>query len=176
MVPAHKHFLTAAVYLCLSVVSPAQQVPATRAEALDKSVVTFPQSNSAKPLLLLIGFSHKSQKQCNLWNARLKPAYLIDTQVAYYELADFQGVPSLVMAMILHGMRREIPRDEHAHFVLLQSDEAKWKALVNYSAPDDAYLIVADPSGRVLWQTNGALTDQKYSELHTALHTQALQP
>jgi len=176
MVSTRKHFLAAAAYFCLAAASSAQQVPATHAEALDKSVVTFPQSNGAKALLLLISFSHKGEKQCDVWNARLKPAYLTEPRVAYYELADFQGVPSFVMRMILHGLRRQVPRDERAHFVPLYTDEAEWKKLVGYSAAEDAYLIVADPSGRVLWQTHGALTDQKYSELQTALHTQAPQP
>ena len=154
----------------------AQQVPLTHAKALNDSMVTFPQSDSAKPLLLLVGFTHKSQKQCDLWNQKFKPLYAEGSQVTYYELADFQGVPSLVMRMILHGMRREIPKDEHARFLLLDSNEEEWKKLVSYSASEDAYLIVADARGRVLWQAHGAPTDPTYSELQAVLAKQLSSP
>jgi hypothetical protein len=146
----------------------AQQVPPTQAKALDQSVITFPQ-NDGKVLLLLIGFSHKSEKECDKWNDRLKPGYLHDSHLAYYELADFQGVPSFVMRFILHGLRRAVPKDEHAHFIPFYSGEAEWKKLVSYSAPEDAYLVVADPAGYALWQTHGPPDDNKYSELQAAL-------
>lgn len=157
------------IFLCAGALASAQVVPPTHAKTLKGSVVTFPQTDSPKALLLLVGFSHESSKQCDKWNGRLKASYLNDSHVAYYELADFQGVPSFVMWMILHGMRRAIPEDEQSHFVLLYSDEDKWKKLAGYMAPQDAYLIVADAGGHVLWQTHGEPNDAKYSEMQAAL-------
>jgi hypothetical protein len=102
--------------------------PVTHARAFDKSAVTLPQSEEGKPLILLISFSHKGEKECDRWNQRLKPAYMHESRVDYYELADFEGVPSFVMSFILHGMRREIPRDEHSHFVPLYSERQSGKS------------------------------------------------
>lgn len=147
----------------------AQLVPRTRAVTLDKSVVTFPPSEYGKLLLLLISFSHKGERECDQWNQRLKPAYLHHAHVDYYELADFEGVPSFIMHMILHGLRRQVPRDEQAHFVLMYSNEAEWKKLVGYSRPEDAYVVVADSGGRVWWQGHGAGTDAQYSGLQAAI-------
>lgn len=158
--------------LCLATVCGAQQVPATQAQALDKSVVVFPQATGQKVLLLVIGFSHQSETECDSWTQRNKAAYMNDPDIAYYELADFQGVPSFVMRMILHGIRHKFPKDEWPHFVPLYADEHAWKTLVGYSAPKDAYVIVADPGGHVLWQAHGAATDPKYSELQAVISKQ----
>jgi hypothetical protein len=160
-----KHLAAVITSVCLAVHCAAQQVPVTHAKALDDSVVSFPQSGSAKPLLLVLGFSHKSEKQCDNWNDRLRPSFMKDARVSYYEMADFQGVPSFVMRMILHGIRKKIPNDEHGHFVPLYSDEAEWKKLVGYSAPDGAYVVLADATGHVLWQAHGEPTDAEFSNL-----------
>jgi hypothetical protein len=34
-----------------------------------------------------------------------------------------------------------------------------WKKLVNFSTPDDAYLIVPTPDGRAVWQAHGSYSD-----------------
>lgn len=148
-----------------------QSVPQTQEKALDGSVVSFP--NNGKLLLLVIGFTHKSDKQCEGWNQKLKAAYFHNPRVAYYEMADFQGVPSFVMWMISHGLHRKIPKDEQAYFVPFFHHEDEWKKLADYSAPEDAYLIVATADGRVLWQTHGPQTDTKYAELQQAVQNTA---
>lgn len=147
----------------------AQQVPATKAKALDGSKIEFPDPKNPKPLLLVIGFSHKSSDQTQAWDKRLAPLYLKSASVSYYEVADFQGVPQFILKMILHGMRREIPTAEHSHFVILDSNEQEWEKLVNFSAADESYLVVAGGDGKVLWQTHGVITDVKFDALQKAI-------
>ena len=147
----------------------ARTIPATNAKALDGSAVALPAAKDARPLLLMIGFSHKSSKEFDAWNKHLLPSYLSDPKVAYYEVVELQGVPGAVKPMILHGMRRQIHGAEGARFLPIFTDEEKWKSAAGYSAPDDAYLVVCDPSGRVAWQTHGAPDDAKLSELNSAL-------
>jgi hypothetical protein len=154
--------------ICVALAAP-QQVPATHARTIAGTEVDLPQAGSARPLILAIGFSHKGGDQVQAWDKRLAPLYLQDSRVDYYQVADFQGVPSLIMKMILHGMRREVPSNEHARFVLLDSHEDEWKSLVNFASADEAYLVVADPSGRVTWQTRGAITDAQLAALQAAV-------
>jgi hypothetical protein len=151
------------------VASHAQQIPATQAKTLDGTAVSFPDAATGKPLLFVIGFSHKGGEQCREWNKQLAPVYLKDAHVLYYEAAVLAGVPSLVMKIILHGMRKDIPGDEQSRFVLLESNDQAWKTVVDYSAPDDAYLIVANHSGHVAWQTHGAVNDAQVAALQSAV-------
>ena len=162
-----KAAIAIALFLPVGMPPKAQTVPQTHANALDGSAVSFPPSGS--PLLLVISFSHKAGDQLEDWDKRLKADYLKDPRVAYYQLSDFQGVPSFIMHLILHGMRRSVPQDEHGHFVPLYENEEAWKKAVSYSTADDAYVVVADTSGHVLWQTHGSPTDAKYTDLQAAM-------
>ncbi len=147
----------------------AQSVPSTTAKALDGSAVTFPKSQSRKSLLVLVGFSHKSSADFKEWNQRALSPYLNDPRIDYYELADLQGVPSLIRTMILHGMRREVPKAQHSHFAPLTAGEEDWKKAVGYSAAQDTYLILAAPTGHIIWQTSGAPDDNKVAAFKQAL-------
>ena len=71
--------------------------------------------------------------------------------------------------MILHGMRKDVPPQEHSHFIPLYSHESDWKKVVNFSAPDDAYLIVATPDGHPVWQAHGPFSDSTYSDLKKSI-------
>jgi hypothetical protein len=150
----------------------AQQIPATQAKTLNGASVSFPDAASGKPLLFVLGFSHKSSEPCKAWDKRLSPLYLNDSRVLYYQAADFQGVPSLILKMILHGMKREIPANEHSHFVLLQTNEDQWKSVTQFSAPDEAYILLTDPAGHIVWQTHGAATDDQLAALQAAIKAQ----
>ena len=147
----------------------AQQIPATEAKTLDGTTVSFPHEASGRPLLFVIGFSHKSSDQCEGWNKRLAPVYLKSAQVFYYQLADLTGAPSFAMKMILHGMRKQVSPEEQSRYVLLEGNDDKWKTLVSYSAPDDAYVVLTSPNGHVLWQARGPVTDPQIAALESVL-------
>lgn len=146
-----------------------QSIPQTDATTLTGAHVAFPESGNAKPLLLLLGFSHKSSGDMAIWNKKFKVPYETDPRVQYYELADFQGVPPFAMKMILHGMRRSIQEPERSHMVPFHSEEAAWEKLVYYNDPKIVYVVFADASGHVLWQTRGPATDSKAAELEAAV-------
>lgn len=156
---------------CLLVSCPClgQNVPPTKAMALDGSAVVFPKAASQKPLLVLVGFSHKSSEDFKAWNQRALAPYLSDPRIDYYELADLDGVPSFVRTMILHGMRREVPEAQHSHFAPLTAGEGEWKKTVGYSKSKDTYLILAEPSGHIAWQTSGVPDDMKVAAFKQAL-------
>ena len=147
----------------------AQQIPATQAPTLDGTTVSFPHEASGRPLLFVIGFSHKSSDQVEEWNKRLSPLYLKSTHVFYYQVADLTGAPSFTMKMILHGMRKQVPADEQSHYVLIESNDSTWKSLVNYSDADDAYVVLTNPGGHVVWQARGPVADAQITALQAAL-------
>lgn len=147
----------------------AQQIPATQAPTLDGTTVSFPHEASGRPLLFVIGFSRKSSDQVEEWNKRLSPLYLKSTHVFYYQIADLTGAPSFTIKMILHGMRKQVPVEEQSRYVLIENNDDKWKSLVNYSDADDAYVVLTNPGGHVLWQARGPVTDAQISALQTEL-------
>lgn len=152
-----------AVNLC------AQQIPRTELTTLTDSHVVIPIVPPVKPLLVLVGFSHKSGEDAAAWNKVYKVRYETDPRLDYYEIADFEGVPSLVMKMILHGMRKSFQEPERSHFAPFYAHEQEWKKLVGFSDPNISYLVLADKTGRVVWQVHGPASAAKAADLEAAI-------
>ncbi len=91
-----RYAVIAAIFLGLALSAFCQVVPATNMKALNETPVVFPKEGSTKPLLLMLGFSHKSGNDFQNWNKLFKSPYLTDSRIDYFELVDLQGVPSFV--------------------------------------------------------------------------------
>jgi len=146
-----------------------QQIPRTEFTTLTGTKGAVPREGGAKPLVILISFSHKGADDLTAWNKLFKSRYEGDPRVDYFELADFEGVPSLVMKMILHGMKRSVPEVERPHFAPFYTHDGEWKKLVSFENPQVTYVIVADSAGRVLWQTHGPASEAGVSDLENAI-------
>ena len=146
-----------------------QQIPPTDLITLTNARVSIPIQPGVKPLLLLVGFSHKSSKDASTWNKLYNERYETDPRLDYYEIADFQGVPSFVMKMILHGIRKSLQEPERSHFAPFYTHEQEWKKLVGFEAPDVIYVVLADKTGRVVWQIRGPATADKVTALEAAV-------
>jgi len=175
--PGHKNpmsaRLTLAVIVLLIWIAPvfAQSIPPVRSKALDDSEVVLPKPANSQILVLIVGFSHKSGEVCTAWGKHVSADYAKNPRVAYFQVPVLQDAPSFVRPMILHGMREGVPPQELSHFVPVYDKEADWKKLVNFSAPDDAYLILADAQGQVFWQTHGSFNNSAYAELQKSVAT-----
>jgi hypothetical protein len=146
-----------------------QSIPPINAKALDDSQVVLPKPGSAQLLILVLGFSHKSGDHCAPWGKRLAADFHSDARVEYYQVAELAGAPSFVRPMILQGMRKGMPPDVQARFVPIYDHEADWKKLVNFSAPDDPYLVLTRPDGSVIWRGHGLYSETLYGELKNAI-------
>ena len=151
--------------------SSAQSIPAIKAKALDNSEIILPSPGSQQLLILIVGFSRKSGKLCEVWSKKISTDYHADIRIAYFSLPVLQSAPFLVRPMIVYGMRKGVPAQELRRFVPLYSNESDWKKLLNFSTPDDAYLIVATPDGHPLWQAHGSYSDAIYADLQKSVAT-----
>jgi len=167
-VPARQR-IALAVTLLFAVPCFAQQIPHTEAKSLTNQPIVVPLPGATKPLVVLIAFSSKGGDDSQAWNKAFHMRYETDPRIDYVELADFEGVPSFVMGMILHGMRRSVPEPEKSHLAPFFSQEDAWKKVVSFKDPKVAYVLLADPSGRVVWQTTGPVSDQKVAALEAAI-------
>lgn len=145
----------------------ARIIPHTTGVTLDGATVAFPKEGSKKPLVLVLSFSHSASGDVTRWNQQFQSAYT-NGSIDYYDLADFQGVPSFIMRMILHGMRKSIPEPAKAHFIPFFKNEAFWKTLVNYKDSKIAYVVLAGGSGRVVMQVRGPANPSKAAAVKSA--------
>jgi hypothetical protein len=146
-----------------------QTIPPINSKTLNDTQIALPNSGGSQPLILVVGFSHKSSESCGPWGKRLAADFHANPKIAYYQIPVLQDAPSFVRGFILRGMRKDVPAAEQSHYIPVYDHEADWKKLVGFSGPDEAYVIVADPQGHVVWQTHGAMNDTSYGKMKAAV-------
>ncbi len=142
-----------------------QNLPRLDATTLTNQRVVLPDAGRYHALILVFGFSRKSADQAEAWEKRISNDYSSKDEVGYFEIPELQGVPGFVKPMILHGMRKEVPLSEHSHFAPIYEHEQELKKLVGFGKDEDAYVVVADSEGRVVWQTHGPVNVENYAKL-----------
>ena len=158
-----------AVLYFAAALSAGQSMPAIKGKALDNSEVSLPAAGGQQILILIVGFSQKSGKLCEVWSKAVSADYRADSRVAYFSLPVLEDAPSLFRPLIVRGMRKGVPADEQRRFVPIYSNEPEWKTFVHFTAPDDAYLVVAGADGHPVWQAHGAYSDAGYRDLKAAV-------
>lgn len=146
-----------------------QNIPAINTKALDGSQVTLPKEGSQQTSILILGFSRKGGDMGGEWRKKISAEFRGNGQVTYYSLVMLQDAPSIMRPLILHGIRKGLSTEEMAHFLPLYANEEEWKKAVQYSSPDDAYIVVVDGSGKMVWLAHGAYTESGNSELQKAV-------
>lgn len=157
------------LWLVTSGVCAGQDIPHVKTKALDDSEVILPKLGSQQVLILVLGFSRKGGEVCGVWNKKVAAEYGDDLGVLYYSVPVLQDAPSFVRPMIVHGMKKGATAKEMAHMAPVYTGADVWKKLLGYSASEDAYLLVSDASGKVVWQGHGAFTEGMFAELKKAV-------
>ena len=148
----------------------AQTVPHTEAETLSGKKIVLPDDFGGHIAVLNIGFSRAGGDSSGRWGKQLRQDLAGDKNLRLYSIAELQDAPKMARGMIKHGMRGGVPKEEQDLFVVLYQDEDTWKKLADFSAADDAYILLADSTGKIVWHTHGKSPDpQSISALRTEL-------
>jgi hypothetical protein len=159
--------LLIALALAISCVQSGAQgtISHSQGTTLAGDVVTLPDAVKGKVGVLVVGFSHASQGQVEAWGRRLLVVYGQSSVVVYFEVPMLAGAPKLLRRMIVKKMASSVSVAERPHFLPITENETAWRAAAHYARPDDAYVLVIDGDGKVLWQTEGDATDAAYGAL-----------
>jgi hypothetical protein len=149
--------------------APDTHIPAAHGTSLTGTAVTLPEALKGKVGVLVMGFSHSSQGEVASWGRLLDANYGKSSDLVYFELPMLAGAPKMLRGMIVKKMGSAVPGTEKEHFVPLLEGEPAWRAVAHYDKPDDAYVMLVDDQGLVLWQTEGEATDAAWSALKKRL-------
>jgi hypothetical protein len=149
----------------------AERIPEVHGTSLSNQSVNLPEALSGKVGVLVLGFSRSSRDAVASWGRRLATDYRESPAVAYYEMPVLASAPGMVRGFIVRSMRSSVPEQMQARFVPIMANEAAWRGLVHYGAPDDPYVLVVDGQGDVVWQTQGQLTEAAYAALKQQVET-----
>lgn len=157
-------------------VAPAQQVetkiPEVHGTSFTDQPVNLPKDLQGKVGVLVLGFSRGSRETATAWGKRLAADYRDSPVVMYYQMPVLAGVPKLLRGYILGKIRGSVSEQVKPRFVPILDNEPAWRALTHYERGDDAYVVVVNGQGGVLWQTHDALSDAAYGSLKE--HVEAL--
>ena len=141
-----------------------QAIPETEATALSGRVVRLPQDLPTHAVLIL-GFSEKSSSDVAECEKRIRDALPNPVDAKVYQIPVLEGTPRLVRGFITRSMKKSVPAPLQSTFLPVFDHEAEWKRLTRFASPDDAYILLAGPVGRVLWRTHGPCSADKVTDV-----------
>jgi hypothetical protein len=147
------------------------RIPQTHGTSLAGTSITLPDDLRGKVGVLVLGFSKSSGDVCKGWGRRLMESYRDSPEVTYYQMPVLESVPKLIRGMVVKSMKSGVPAAEQTHFLPVFSDEASWRKIAHYGNTDDAYILVVDGDGKVLWETSGKVTDTGFAALKKEIGT-----
>jgi hypothetical protein len=152
-----------------SVNATAQQFPHLQEDNLAGRQVTLPDATSGRVSVLVLGFSHASGTPTGAWAKRIQSDFGRSPGFALYQLAVLEAAPRMIRGMIVSSIKKGVPTSQHANFLIVVHQEAELQKLVGYKEADDAYIVVLDRDGKVVYQTHGSSVDPAYTEFRGKL-------
>lgn len=144
---------------------PAPHIPDVHVLSFSGDRVDLPAMLEGKVAILVLGFSKGARAQATQWGRRLPTDYFYSPSVLYFEMPVLASIPKLLRPAVLHSIKSEVSARSQPHFAPLTSDEPRWRSLVHYSHPDDAYVLLVDSKGSIRAQFQGEPTDAAYQAL-----------
>ncbi len=136
----------------------AQTLPRTAGETLSGKPIMLAQATQGHPAILVAGFSHEGGQRCTPWMQAIQKDPAL-AGVPVYEIAMLAKVPSLLRGTIKGMIRKGVPPAQQDRFVVLLKDEEQWRSFFRVSDENDAYVVLLDSAGKVLWSGHGSPQD-----------------
>jgi hypothetical protein len=144
-------------------------LPILRGQFLSGRPAVLPEAASGKIALLLLGFTYDSRFQVEAWGKQFRAQFGTDPRVTFYEVPMIGGLARMGKWFIDSGMRKGTPKSDYEHVITVYGGTDAWKQRVGFKDPNAAYLILLDPSGKVVWRHAGELDNQAYDALATEI-------
>ncbi len=144
-------------------------IPAVSANTLAGEPVRLPADLHGKDGILVLGFAKDARAQVRDWGKRLATDYFTSPTVLYYEMPVVAGVPRLLRSLVMKQIAAEVSDRGKHHFVPINDNEARWRALAHVTDANQAYLLVVDATGSVQYTASGPLTEAAYQAVRAHL-------
>ena len=109
--------------------------------------------------LLIVGFSRGSNGQTEPWRKRVDA----DAELAplAYSVLVLEGAPRWVRGLIVRGVRRAVPEEQHDSVLVVTRGGDAWRAWVGFEAAteDAAYVLRLDDGGGTCFRYVGAVSE-----------------
>lgn len=109
--------------------------------------------------LLIVGFSRGSNAQTEPWREALDG--LEDAAPPTFSVLVLEGAPRWVRGLIVRGVRRAVPDEEHHSVLVVTENSQGWRTAVDFDpdAEDAAYVVRVDARGATCFRHAGPVTE-----------------
>ena len=160
--------LAALVFLAATL--PAAMPPVT-AQTLSGEKVVLPR-DIGDATVFVAGFTKASRAQTEGWARRLHDDSRVSAKAAIREVSILDGVPGFLRGMIISQMKSGIAPPRQKQFLIVTESLDAWKRALAASGTDDqAYVILVQRSGAIVWRGHGFLTESGYQDLVHAIES-----
>ena len=146
--------------------------PQVSGTSLTQEVKLIPDTFEGAPVVLLVGYTQRSQFDLDRWILGLIQA---DVKVRLAEIPTIEGLfPGMFANRIDSGMRRGIPEEDWGSVITVYDDASIVVAFLGNERPNNGRVLLLDADGKVRW-----LWDRGYSAtavLSLKAAAEALQP
>ena len=144
---------------------PGDLLPPLRGEFLSGRKAVLPDSARGRVVLVALGFTYESRFAVEAWIARFRQDFGTDSAVTFFEVPVLGGMARVARLFIDGGMRRGTPKVLHENVITVYGRASEWKLRLGFREPDDAYLVLLDRAGRVVWRHAGSFREEDYALL-----------
>jgi hypothetical protein len=146
-----------------------QPMPRIEGESFAGQKVVLPDAAKGHVAVLVFGFTKASKEPTRAWAEKILAEFGNQSEFELYQLPVLEDVPRLFRGMVISGIKKGIPEKLRDRFVPILQGESELKKLVGYKEPDDAYLVILDPSGQIAQQVHGSFSEAAYAQLREEL-------
>ncbi|MFW9963522.1 MAG: hypothetical protein ACFFCX_08165 [Candidatus Sifarchaeia archaeon] len=144
--------------------------PQLKAENLNREMIEIPSQLRGEINIVMVAFQQWQQGLVNSWVPFLESLIEIHESLDYYELPTIRKMNVLYRRFIDGGMRSGITsRDTRARTITLYIDKDPFKESLDIVTEETIYLYLIDKEGKILWEAQGGLSEEKAKSLEIAL-------
>ena len=153
-------------------------IPPGAVTTLDGHTSQWPGQLQARATILIIGFGRHSQNATTAWQKAVMVQLKHPPAVDFYDMAMIAEIPGFMRSFVVGRIRKIVPAVLKPNFVPLTENEDAWKKVAGYApdAPDAAYVLLVDRSGKVHMSSHAAFTPAGFAQLGAAAKALAATP
>lgn len=129
-------------------------MPRTTGETLTGERMLLADAVKGHRAVVVAGFSRAGGSESGAWMKAIHadPAM---KDLPVYTMAMLAGAPGFIRGMIKSAMKKGVPASDQAQFVVLTQDEQAWRTYFEVGSDKDAYVVLLDEAGKVVWRGHG---------------------
>jgi hypothetical protein len=146
-------------------------MPSVTVQTLSGENVVLPH-DIGDAAVFVSGFTKASRAQTEAWAHRLRDDARVSPKATIFEVSILDGVPGFLRAMIISQMKSGIAPPRQKRFLIVTENVDSWKrALAANGTDDQAFVILVQRSGVIIWRSHGAFSESSFQDLTRAIES-----